>query len=135
MTLRQLTLTVSLLAASLMLASPAQAETWSCSYIDTVKREPKPFVFIRNGKNFDVQGSPLTLKVNSEDAKMILLMRIVYNGNRPSVQDDGFIPYIRPLASYTGALNKERKTFLIMYTTSDIEPAVKRTWVGNCAIH
>jgi len=44
--------------ASFAFASPAQAETWSCSYIDPVKVEPKPFVFIRNGKNFDVQGSP-----------------------------------------------------------------------------
>ena len=32
MTLRKLTLSISLLAASLMLAAPAQAETWSCAY-------------------------------------------------------------------------------------------------------
>jgi len=34
MTLRKLTLSIGLLAVSLMLAAPAQAETWSCSYYD-----------------------------------------------------------------------------------------------------
>ena len=33
MTLRQLTLSISLLAASLKLAAPAQAETWLCAYV------------------------------------------------------------------------------------------------------
>jgi hypothetical protein len=37
-----------------MLAAPAQAETWSCSYHDKVKQDPMPFSFVRNGGTLDV---------------------------------------------------------------------------------
>ena len=62
MTLRKLTLSVSLLAASLMLAAPAQAETWACSYIspngkagtDVLVREGKVFKLKPTGMSFSI---------------------------------------------------------------------------------
>ena len=50
MTLRKLTLSIGFLAASLMLAAPAQAETWACSYIE--HKKPQTFIFTRKGKTF-----------------------------------------------------------------------------------
>ena len=53
MTLRKLTLSISLLAASLMLAAPAQAETWTCSVIyKTEPPETRKHVFVRKGDVF-----------------------------------------------------------------------------------
>ena len=126
------------LVASLGIASQAQAETWSCSYFDVVKREAKPMVFIRNGKNFDVQGAPLTFEIKSEDSKIILLTKSVYDGKPPSDSTT----YVWPLALYWGSLNKELKGFYMWCTTEPIGgenrpflPAVTRTWEGNCVIH
>ena len=51
MTLRKLVFSVSLLAASLMLAAPAQAETWSCSYMEKDRRVEN-IVFVRKGDAF-----------------------------------------------------------------------------------
>ena len=54
MTLRKLTLSVGLLAASLMLAAPAQAETWTCSHIVDLKEGRKSYswIFVRDGAGF-----------------------------------------------------------------------------------
>ena len=52
LTLRKLTLSVSLLAASLMLAAPAQAETWSCAYHDKSAKYLRPTAFARDGGRF-----------------------------------------------------------------------------------
>ena len=54
MTLHKLTLSIGLLAASLMLAAPAQAETWSCSYIVDLKEGSKSYswIFVRDGAGF-----------------------------------------------------------------------------------
>ena len=67
MTLRKRTLSIGLLAASLMLAAPAQAqaETWSCSYIDD--QIPRTWVFIRtkdksNGSYFQFYRHDSTFK-------------------------------------------------------------------------
>ena len=52
MTLLKLTLSISVLAASLMLVAPAKAETWTCSYMVDLKGEKKSFslVFVREGE-------------------------------------------------------------------------------------
>ena len=47
MTLRKLTFSIGLLAASLMLAAPAQAETWSRSAQNVSIYSGKPLLFIR----------------------------------------------------------------------------------------
>ena len=53
MTLRKLTFSIGLLAASLMLAAPAKAETWSCSYaVEAKYGGSKSLVFVREGEGF-----------------------------------------------------------------------------------
>ena len=59
------------LTASLMLAAPAQAETWSCSYHNKVKQGPMPFSFDRNGGTFDVPVTKTGLRVIHETSKVI----------------------------------------------------------------
>ena len=61
MTLRKLTLSVSLLAASLMLAAPAQAETWACSYIET--GEAGTDVLVREGKVFKLKPTGMSFSI------------------------------------------------------------------------
>jgi len=73
MTLRKLTLSISLLAASLMLAAQAKAETWSCSFTYPTKREsPGVWVFKRKGDVFqilsDKDPKELTIKQETETA-------------------------------------------------------------------
>ena len=52
MTLLKLTLSISVLVASLMLVAPANAETWTCSYLVDLKGEEKSFslIFVREGE-------------------------------------------------------------------------------------
>ena len=50
LSLRKFPLSVSLLAASLMLVAPAKAEMWACSYIE--HKKPQTFIFTRKGKTF-----------------------------------------------------------------------------------
>ena len=61
--LRKLTLSVSLLTASLMLVAPAQAETWSCSPSSQIVNHIA-VVFVSNGQTFErpITGSVLTYK-------------------------------------------------------------------------
>ena len=42
--------------ASFGFASPAQAETWSCSYRGKLTKSPKPIAFIRKGGTFKAKG-------------------------------------------------------------------------------
>ena len=58
-----------------MLAAPAQAETWSCSYHDEVKKGPMPFSFVHNGGNFDVLVFNAAFWVVHENSKVIQLHR------------------------------------------------------------
>ena len=74
-TLHKLTLSVSLLAASLILAASAKAETPSCSYHDEVKKGPMPFSFVRNDSNFDVPVFRAAFRVVHENSEVILLHR------------------------------------------------------------
>ena len=121
--------------ASFGFAAPAQAETWSCSYLDAAKREPKPFVLVRNGKNFDLQGHNLTFKIETEDSKIILIGKIVDAGKPPSKHSDGFIPLVRSIASYSGGLHKKAKRFTMVHLIDDLGPEVRRTWAGNCVVY
>ena len=54
MTLRKLTLSIGLLAALLMLAAPAQAETWFCLLRPAAvpNADPHKLVFVREGDQF-----------------------------------------------------------------------------------
>ena len=83
MTLHKLTLSVSLLAASLMLVAPAKAETWSCSYHDKVKKGPMPLCFVRNGGNFDVRAYRAAFRIIHEKSKVIHLHRDWYKEKVP----------------------------------------------------
>ena len=82
-TLHKLTLSVSLLAASLMLVAPAKAETWSCSYHDKVKKGPMPFCFVRNGGNFDVPVFKAAFRIVHENSQVIHLHGAWYRGKVP----------------------------------------------------
>ena len=78
MTLRQLTLSVNLLAASLMLAAPAQAETWSCSphggIVDAIKKQGHklpPVVLVRKGKLIHLANGGYTWRIVYEDEEEV----------------------------------------------------------------
>ena len=73
MTLRKLTLSVSLLATSLMLATPAQAETWACAHMAWDK--PVATLFTREGNTF--QSENIKFKILHEDK---ILIQIWFNG-------------------------------------------------------
>ena len=119
MTLRKLTLLVSFLAASLMLAVPVKSETWSCSYFDRAKGHPMPFSFIRNGGKFDVPGFKATFWIIHENSKVIHLHQ-------------AYLTEKVPLHSV--ALFKDTKRFAMAHTEdTKVEPAV-RSWVGDCII-
>ena len=67
--MRWLLVSVALMAFSL--TAPAQAETWSCSYYDKVKKGPMPFSFVRNGGTFDVPVFKTGFRVIHETSKVI----------------------------------------------------------------
>ena len=77
MTLRKLTLSISILAASLMLAAPAKAETWSCAY--TAHGKLISGVFVRQPTAFTSTGGgfgtkkPIGWAILNEDEDKILL--------------------------------------------------------------
>ena len=102
MTLRKLTLSIGLLAASLTLAAPAQAETWSCSYYDKVKKGPMPFSFVRNGGTFDVPIFKAAMRIINENSKVIHLHTAWYKEKVPL---------------YSVALFKDTKRFAMAFTT------------------
>lgn len=77
MTLRKLTLSIGLLAASLTLAAPAQAETWSCTITHGDTFFGKVVVFTRKGDHFvRQQGSlePYKYKIHVESEHTIQLV-------------------------------------------------------------
>ena len=62
---------VGALAASLMLAAPAQAETWACSYIE--HKKPQTIIFTRKGKTFFGELREWEYKINRETETQIHL--------------------------------------------------------------
>ena len=119
MTLRKLTLLVSLLAAPLMLAIPVKSETWSCSYFDKAKGHQMPFSFIRNGGKFDVPVFKAAFRIIHENSKVIHLHKAYLTAKVPL---------------YSVALFKDTKRFAMAHTEdTKVEPVV-RSWVGGCII-
>ena len=119
MSLRKLTLLVSFLAASLMLAVPVKSETWSCSYFDRAKGHPMPFSYILNGDKF---GVPIFKAA----------FRIIYQNSTVIHLHQAYLTEKVPLHSV--ALFKGTKRFAMAHTEdTKVEPAV-RSWVGGCII-
>ena len=79
MTTVKLTLSVSLLAASLMLAAPVKAETWSCSITNSTMYGRDPIIFKRwNDTSFTARTESKSkywgpFKILSEDRFIIQL--------------------------------------------------------------
>ena len=120
MTLHKLTFSISLLAASLMLAVPAQAETWSCSYHDKVRKGPMPFMFVRNGDNFDAPAFATTFQIVRETSKVIHLLK-TYDGTTT--------------ASYSVSLFKQTKRFAMARLSDNKPDPVVEGWGGSCLTH
>ena len=84
MTLRKLTLAIGLLAASLILAAPAQAETWSCSYSSSTGKAYS-IVFIREGESFTAPAAiTRSYSIIHEDDKQIHLYHRVIGPINPN---------------------------------------------------
>ena len=117
MTRRKLTLSVSLLAASLMLAAPAQAETWSCTYHDKSAKHPRPIAFTRDGGRFKNKILAEFVIVHESDQAIHLYTQETKTTARIVV------------------LNKQRKTFIMAWTNNPNtgEPTVTK-WLGGCII-
>ena len=117
MALRKFKLSISLLAASLMLAAPAQAETWSCAYYDKSAKHPRPIAFARDGGRFK--------------NKILAEFVIVYES------DQAIHLYAQKTETTASivVLNKQRKTFIMAWTNNPNkgEPTVTQ-WVGGCII-
>ena len=117
MTLRKLTLSVSILAASLMLAAPAQAETWSCAYHDKSAKHPRPIAFTRDGGRFKNKILAEFVIVHESDQAIHL-----------------YAPETITTASIV-VLNKQRKTFIMAWTNNPNEGDSDVTkWEGACFI-
>ena len=117
MALRKFTLSISLLAASLMLAAPAQAETWSCAYYDKSAKHPRPIVFTRDGGRFKNKILAEFVIVHESDQAIHL-----------------YAPETITTASIV-VLNKQRKTFIMAWTNNpNTGEATVTKWVGGCII-
>ena len=121
MTLRKLTLSVSLLATSLLLAAPAQTETWSCSYNDKGKGHPMPFSFVRNGGTFDVPILQTAFQVVYESRHVIHLHK-AYN----KLVHAYSVSLFKSVAGARFAMARTNNT--------QLEPTVE-SWVGSCIIN
>ena len=77
MTLRKLMLLVSLLAASLMLAAPAQAETWTCAFINPNTQKPEKLAIVRDGGTFIEQFNKTPYRILNETENTLQLF---FNG-------------------------------------------------------
>ena len=75
MTLRKLTLSISLLAASLMLAAPApaRAETWTCAFINPNTQKPEKLAIVRDGGTFIEQFNKTPYRIMKETENTIQL--------------------------------------------------------------
>ena len=113
MTLRKLTLSVSLLAALLTLAAPVKAETWACVYIDNGK--PASTNFVREGKIFRDAAFRIPYRILKEDDRFIQLW---FEGNK--IADPYFtvlfkkerrFTHIRPLPNGNVEMNGSCKVY------------------------
>ena len=73
MTLRKLTLSIGLLAASLMLAAPAQAEAWTCAFINPNTQKPEKLEIVRDGGTFIEQFNKTPYRILNETENTIQL--------------------------------------------------------------
>ena len=73
MTLHKLTLSISILAASLMLTVPAHAEAWVCSFLSGNK--PYTQMFIRRGETFYEESTGFNYNIVGENDYGIHLTR------------------------------------------------------------
>ena len=73
MALHKLTLSISLLAASLMLAAPAQAETWTCAFINPNTQKPEKLAIVRDGGTFIEQFNKTPYRILNETENTIQL--------------------------------------------------------------
>ena len=77
MTLRKRTLSIGLLAASLMLAAPAKAETWSCAFINPNTQKPEKLAIVRDGGTFIEQFNKTPYRILNETENTLQLF---FNG-------------------------------------------------------
>ena len=117
MNLYTLTLNVCLFAASLILAVPAKAETWSCAYHDKSAKHPRPIAFTRDGGRFKNKILAEFVIVHESDQTIHL-----------------YAQETKATASIF-VLNKQRKTFIMAWTNNpnEGEPNVTK-WEGGCII-
>ena len=73
MSLRKLTLSVSLLAALLMSAVPAEAETWTCAFINPNTQKPEKLAIVRDGGTFIEQFNKTPYRIMKETENTIQL--------------------------------------------------------------
>ena len=73
MTLSNLTLSIGLLAASLILAAPVQAETWTCAFINPNTQKPEKLVIVRDGGTFIEQFNKTPYRIMQETENTIQL--------------------------------------------------------------
>ena len=117
MTLRQLIFSIGLLAASLILAAPTQAETWSCAYHDKSAKHPRPIAFTRDGGRFKNKILAEFVIVHESDQAIHL-----------------YAQETKTTASIV-VLNKQRKTFIMAWTNNpNTGEATVTKWVGGCII-
>ena len=117
MTLRKLIFSIGLLAASLILAAPTQAETWSCAYQDESAKHPRPIAFTRDGGRFKNKILAEFVIVHESDQAIHL-----------------YAQETKTTASIV-VLNKQRKTFIMAWTNNpNTGEATVTKWVGGCII-
>ena len=77
MTLYKFTLSVSLLAASLMLAAPAQAETWRCVFLNPNTQKSEKLEIVRDSGIFIEQFNKTPYRILNETENTLQLF---FNG-------------------------------------------------------
>jgi len=121
MTLRKLTLSISLMAALLTLAAPAQAETWSCSYMEKDGRVEN-IIFVRKGDSFRQVGQykGRIENIHLETDNIIHLYRFM---------DTGFDKSAKAVT----VLNKKHEAFMqVTASTTTLKHYLKK---GRCKVH
>jgi hypothetical protein len=114
-----LTLSVSLLAASLILAAPAQAETWSCAFVDD-DQKPLTKVFKRDGNKYFQGMSGRRFQILFEDKRQIHL----YNGRE--------LPFFHTVGLFKSFEGRSPNRFA-MSVLNRGEGQI--TFEGNCTVH
>ena len=121
MALYKLTFSIGLLAASLMLSAPAQAETWSCSYMEKDRRVEN-IIFVRKGDSFRQVGQykGRIEKIHVETDDVIHLYRFM-----DMVFDKS--------AKVVTVLNKKHEAFMqVTASTTTLKHYFKK---GRCTVH